>query len=125
MDLEISYLLLAVGRVLLGGLFVAGGVHHFFDLSPITAMMQARGVPEPQLVLLAGSVFQIVAGLLLMLGLWVAAAAFGLIVFTVAASVMLLNFWDMEGEARIGAQSAFQANMGIIGGLLIAAAQAI
>lgn len=125
MDLEIGYLLLVVGRMLLGGLFVAGGVHHFFDLPPITAMMKARGVPEPRLVLIAGSVFQIVAGLLLMLGLWVAAAAFGLILFTVAASIMLLNFWDMEGEARIGARSAFQANMGIIGGLLIAASQAI
>jgi putative oxidoreductase len=125
MDSDLSYMLLVVGRVLLGGLFVVGGVHHFFDLPPITEMMKARGVPEPRLVLIAGSVFQIVAGLLLMLGLWVAAAAFGLIVFTVAASVMLLNFWSMDGEARIGARSAFQANMGIIGGLLIAASQAV
>lgn len=60
-----------------------------------------------------------------MLGLWVAAAAFGLIVFTVAASIMLLNFWSMEGEARIGARSAFESNIAIIGGLLIAASQAI
>lgn len=49
MDSEISYLLLAVGRVLLGGLFVAGGVHHFFDLPAVTGMMKARGVPEPRL----------------------------------------------------------------------------
>lgn len=26
--------------------------------------------------------------------------ALGLIAFTIAASVMMTNFWDMEGEAR-------------------------
>jgi putative oxidoreductase len=52
-------------------------------------------------------------------------AAIGLVLFTLAASVMLLNFWDMQGEAREVAKSAFLANIAIIGGLLVTAWQAL
>jgi putative oxidoreductase len=60
-----------------------------------------------------------------MLGVLVVPAAIGLVLFTLAASVMLLNFWDMQGEAREVAKSAFLANIGIVGGLLVTAGQAL
>jgi len=125
MDVEIGRVLLVVGRLLLGGLFVFGGVHHLFIIPAIMEAMIARGVPAARLVLLAGSAFQFVAGLLLMIGVFVAPAALGLVVFTLAASIMLLNFWDMEGPAREAARNVWQSNLAIIGGLLIAAAHAI
>lgn len=115
--------LLIAGRILLGGVFVVAGAHHFFILPGVTAAMKARGVPAARLVLITGSVFQIVTGLLLALGVYVIWAALGLVLFTVTASIMLLNFWDMDGPARESAWNGFQANMAIIGGLLIAAAQ--
>jgi putative oxidoreductase len=61
----------------------------------------------------------------MMLGLFVAAAAFGLIIFTLAASVMLLNFWEMEGTARDSAINSWKSNMAIVGGLLTVAAGAM
>ncbi|MGR9247754.1 DoxX family protein [Rhizobium leguminosarum] len=120
-----AFAMLALGRLLLGGLYVAGGVHHFFVIVPLTEAIEARGLPFAKWVLVLGSMFQIVAGILLMLGLFVAAAAFGLIVFTLAATVMLLNFWDMQGTARDSAINTWKTNMAIIGGLLIAAAGAM
>jgi putative oxidoreductase len=120
--MENAELLRVVGRVLLGGLFVVGGIHHFFILPPVTAALAARGVPLPRLALIAASLFQALAGLLLMLGMWVAPAALGLVVFTLVSSFLLLNFWDMEGPARDAAQMSCQTNLALIGGLLIAAA---
>ena len=76
-------------------------------------------------MLLVGSAFQFVAGLLLILGLFVAPAALGLVLFTFAASAMLLNFWDLEGPAREAAINVWQSNLAIVGGLLIAAAHAM
>ena len=125
MSIDIVPLLLALGRVLLGGLFVVGGIHHFFIIPQLTEVMAARGVPFPRAVLIAGSIFQAAAGALLMLGYFVPAVAFGLVVFTVAASVMLVNFWDQEGPARQTARNVFQSNLAIIGGLLVAAAEAM
>ena len=124
MEAEFSALLLVLGRVLLGGLVVYAGLHHFFIMPPLTAMIGARGVPAPRIVLIAGSIFQIVAGGLFVVGIWTTASAFGLILFTLAASVMLLNFWDMEGPARETFKQAWQTNLAIVGGLLIAAATA-
>ncbi|AIC28849.1 hypothetical protein IE4803_CH03841 [Rhizobium etli bv. phaseoli str. IE4803] len=122
---DLAFLILILGRLLLGGFFVAAGIHHFFVIVPITDAIEARGIPFAKWVLLSGSVFQIAAGLLMMLGLFVAAAAFGLIIFTLAASVMLLNFWDMEGTARDSAINSWKSNMAIVGGLLTVAAGAM
>jgi uncharacterized membrane protein YphA (DoxX/SURF4 family) len=45
---------------LLGGLFVFGGVEHFFILPLLTGIMAARGVPAARAVLIFGSLWQIV-----------------------------------------------------------------
>jgi len=117
-----ALMMIVLGRLLLGGLYVAGGIHHFFVIVPLTDALEARGIPFAKWVLLSGSMFQILAGTQLMLGLFVTAAAFGLILFTLAATIMLLNFWDMQGTARESAINTWKTNMAIIGGLLIAAA---
>jgi len=115
---------LALGRVLLGGIFVLGGVRHFFELAPLTQALSARGLPAPRLSLIVGSLFQTIAGVLLMAGQWVQYAALGLVIFTLVASVLMVNFWSMTGEAREAMKNAFTSNLAIIGGLLIAAATA-
>jgi putative oxidoreductase len=120
-----TMVLVAVGRLLLGGLFILGGIGHLFALPTVAGQMAARGVPLPMLALIAGTAFQIVAGVLLMLGLFVPMAALGLILFTIAGSVMLMNFWDMTGEKRTRAIDNWQSNLGVIGGLLIVCALAL
>jgi len=125
MGTELESVLWLVGRVLLGGLFVVGGVHHFFGLGGIAQFMASRGVPAAKLVLIVGSIFQTVAGLALIVGYQAFWAAIGLIVFTLIASAIFLNFWGLQGEARGNAIKGWQSNMAIIGGLLVAAAHAM
>jgi len=115
-------LIAPAGRILLGGMFVVAGLRHLMILPGLTMVVKARGVPFPRAVLLAGTGFQIVAGLALAFGFFVSWAAIGLILFTIVASVMLVNFWDKKGEERIALANAFQTNVGLIGGLLLAAA---
>ncbi len=118
-------LLLAIGRLLLGGYFVFAGARHFFILPAVTAMFQHRGVPWPRTMVVAGSVFELAAGLLLILGVYPVAAAFGLIAFTLVASVIALNFWDMDGPDKLNAQNMWLANLAVVGGLLTVAAEAL
>lgn len=122
MQPDIPSILWFAGRLLLGGLFVVGGIQHFFALSGLTQAMAARGIPAAKLVLLAGSIFQIVAGLALIAGIYTFWAALGLVAFTIVASAMLVNFWDMQGPARDNAIRVWQSNLAIIGGLLVSAA---
>lgn len=116
---EVTWLL---GRLLLGAYFAWAGIHHFTALAPISAAMAARGVPAARAVLVIGSIFQTVCGLALIFAFWPAWAALGLVLFTIAASTMLLNFWSMQGDARASAVSTWKTNLALIGGLLIAAA---
>ena len=65
------------------------------------------------------------AGALLMFGLLVPLAAVGLMLFTIAGSAMMMNFWDMTGEKRMSASDGWHSNLGVIGGLLILTALAL
>lgn len=123
MPTDLPHIILLLSRLLLGGLFVFAGIRHMFLIPVLTQMIAARGVPLPRAVLLAGSAFQFIAGLLVIFGLFLPIAAFGLVLFTLAASVMLLNFWDMEGQPRQNTINVWLSNMAIIGGLMITAAQ--
>jgi len=125
MAVETAEVLRVIGRLFLGGLFVAGGIRHFFILPVLTQVMSTRGVPAPRFVLVFGSLFQLVAGLLLILGVWVVPVSLGLVLFTIVASIMLLNFWDVEGPAREAVMNGFLSNVAIIGGLLLAMAGAM
>ncbi|MEH2509228.1 putative oxidoreductase [Nitrobacteraceae bacterium AZCC 1564] len=123
MSTDLPHIVLLLGRLLLGGLFVFAGIRHMFLIPVLTEMIAARGVPFPRGVLLVGSAFQFIGGLLVIFGLFLPFAAFGLVLFTLTASVMLLNFWDMEGQPRQNTINVWLSNIAIIGGLMITAAQ--
>lgn len=109
-----------IGLFLIGAVFAWGGIHHFLHFRDLTGWLGGRKWPFPALMLAAGSLFQIVAGGLLAIGLYVQPAALGLIAFTVVASITLLDFWNQPAETRTSAQNAFTANIALIGGLILA-----
>lgn len=122
MNGELQEILWPLGRLLLGGLFVVGNVRHFFIFNGVAQAIAGRGMPFPRVVLFVGSAFAVVAGAMLIVGFAVTYAALGLVLFTLAASILLLNFWSLQGAERIAAVTNWQSNIAIIGGLMIAAA---
>jgi len=67
-------------------------------------------------------VLQILAGTLLVANLFTVAAASSLVVFTIVATVMFLPFWTLpSGVEREHSINGFLSNVGVIGGLLLAA----
>jgi putative oxidoreductase len=127
MDFNLTAALVTVGQLFIGALYVYGGLNHFGPASEkIVPMLAARGVPMPRQSLYAASAFQAACGACLMLGIAVVPAAIGLVVFTVAASLVMVNFWDLpSGETRDMLQGVFASNAAIIGGLLVVIAQAL
>jgi len=111
----------ALGYLLLGGLFVWAGIDHFRRFDDVRSMLVGRGWPQAGALLTAASVFQIVAGLCLAVGVLRPLAALGLAGFTVAATLLLLDFWRFDGEQREAMRSGFVVNVGLFGGLLVAA----
>jgi len=126
MDFSLPTILTTLGQLLLGGLYVYAGLSHFGPVSEkVIPVLAARGVPQPRMALYIASVLEILGGACLMMGIAVVPAALGLALFTVLASYVMANFWDMpEGEAREALHNVCVCNLAIIGGLLLAAAQA-
>jgi putative oxidoreductase len=83
---------LIAGRVLIGGVFVWGGVDHFLHFGPPLAIMRTRGVPYTKAVLVFGSVWEIVLGAIVIAGFWLVPATLGLVAFTVLATFIMHNF---------------------------------
>lgn len=114
-------LAILVGCFLMGGIFVQAGIDHFRRFDAVKGMLRSRNWPFPGAMLALASAFQIAAGLGLAFGVQRPLAALGLAVFTVVASVTLVDFWRHTGAERESLRAIFLVNCGLTGGLVLAA----
>ncbi|TIO09143.1 DoxX family protein [Mesorhizobium sp.] len=115
--------ILFAARLLLGGAFVFAGLRNIQNQAFLTQLMATRGVPQARLALWAGIIVQIVAGGLVIAGIWTAFAAACLILFLLVATPMFDNFWDHQGPERAARINGFIANVALTGGFLALMAQ--
>ena len=125
MPVDLPSTLLFLGRLLLGGVFLFAGLRNIQNAAFLTQLMAARGVPQARLALWVGIVLQIVAGALVIVGLWTTMAAAVLVVFLIAATPMFHNFWDHQGPDRASRINGFVANVALSGGFLTLIAQSL
>lgn len=125
MPTDLPSSLLFFGRLLLGGAFVFAGLRNIQNQAFLTGLMAARGVPRARLALWAGIILQIIAGVLLILGVWTVIAAAVLVLFLIVATPMFHNFWDHQGPDRAARINGFVGNVALGGGFLTLIAQAL
>ncbi|TGQ69767.1 DoxX family protein [Mesorhizobium sp. M00.F.Ca.ET.186.01.1.1] len=125
MPADLPSTLLFLGRLLLGGAFVFAGLRNIRNQGFLTGLMAARGVPQARLALWAGIVLQVIAGVLVMAGLWTALACAVLVLFLIAATPMFDNFWDHQGPDRATRINGVVSNVALTGGLLTVIAQSL
>lgn len=111
------------GHLLIGGVFVFAGLRNVANRGPLTGLLAARGAPLPGLLLWAGIVLQIAAGLLVMTGVWTGPAALSLLAFLAVATVLFHNFWDHQGLERASRINGLASNVALAGAFLLILAQ--
>jgi putative oxidoreductase len=112
-------LVYTLGRVALVAIFIWSGLNKLMSPAGMNAMLAGKGFPQPMLfTYLAGSV-ELLLGLLVAVGWKTRLAAAGLVAFTIAATLIAHNFWDMTGQARTMNQIHFMKNLSIAGALLM------
>ena len=76
--------------------------------------------PQPAALFWIGEALAIVSALLVLLGWHAEIGVYGLLLFLVLASALLLRFWEAPNPmARNGMRLALLSNTGIFGGLLL------
>lgn len=109
-----------IGRILLAGIFLVSAVGHFANREPMGQYATSKGVPNAETGVVVSGVIAGLAGLSLILGLWIDVGALLLIVFLVPVSLLMHPYWkETDPQARQGEQVNFMKNMALIGAALI------
>jgi putative oxidoreductase len=112
-------LVFAIGRVALVALFIKSGIEKLIDPSGIAGLLGGKAFPMPKVLGYLAGAAEVSLGILVAVGWQARIAAFGLIAFTIVATLIAHNYWDMAGPARRTNEAAFWKNLAVIGGLMM------
>jgi putative oxidoreductase len=116
--------MLLVGRLCIGVLFVPGGWGKITHIAGFSQMLASRGVPAPGVLGYLGAAVEFLGGLAVALGVKTRAAALLMVAFTIVATLISHRFWEFsDAAARTAQQVNFFKNVAIIGGLLFLASR--
>jgi putative oxidoreductase len=111
-----SDIILLVGRILIGWIFVRSGYGKIFDIPAYAATFPARGLPTFLAYIAVPAEF--FGGLALMFGFATRYAAMVMVVFMLVATFSSHRYWDFaDAAARRVQDSNFYKNMAILGGI--------
>jgi len=111
-----SDIILLIGRILVGWIFVRSGYGKIFDIPAYAATFPARGLPTFLAYIAVPAEF--FGGLALMFGFATRYAAMVMVVFMLVATFSSHRYWDFaDAAARRAQDSNFYKNMAILGGI--------
>jgi putative oxidoreductase len=105
-----------VGRLFLVSLFLGSAVDSITNSAKTAAIVGARGLPIPQLLVWATVLLEVVLSLALLFGFRSRVAALGLAAFTIVATTLFHLHPDSEPEMHM-----FYKDIAIFGALLVIA----
>jgi len=115
-------LLDTAGRLLIVALFLIIGIRNLqkFHVDDHIARLTKFKAPFPRATFWIGQTMEFVACAMILFNWHPEIGVILLIVFTVAASALLLRFWEVDvPPMRIGMQNGMVANLAVVGGLLL------
>lgn len=107
-----------VARVLLALMFVLAGFSKFGNLAGTAGYIASGGLPMAGLLAPLVAAFEVLAGIMLIVGWQARWAALSLALFTLVATVAFHNFWAMPADKAYMQQLMFLKNLAVAGGLL-------
>jgi putative oxidoreductase len=112
-----SDILLLIGRILLGWIFVRSGYGKLFNIEAVAASFPPRGIPA--FMAFFSVPFEFFGGLALIFGLATRYILMLMVIFMLVATFSSHRYWEFTDAAVRRAQdSSFYKNMAMLGGIL-------
>ena len=108
-----------LGRIALGAIFVKSGLQKLMALSAFAASLASRGVPQSSVWAVIGATVEFVGGILIVTGLRTREASLLMVLFVIVATGISHRYWEFADAARRLQESQFFKNLSIIGGFLL------
>ena len=113
-------ILVLIGRLLFGGLFLYNGINHFQNRAAMTGYAAYKGVPVPSLTIVGSGVWLVVCGLSVILGFRPEIGLIMAIIFLAGVTPVMHNYWTAtDPNARLADAINFQKNMALLGAALV------
>jgi len=108
---------LLLGRILLSQIFLLSGMMKILNWDKTAAHMASEGMVAIPFFLFMAILFELGAGLCVLLGFQARAGALALVVFLIPTTLIFHHFWTYEGAAMENQMQHFLKNVTIMGGL--------
>ncbi|MFB6202436.1 MAG: DoxX family protein [Halorhabdus sp.] len=116
--------LLLVGRLLFGAVLSFMGLNHFQQREAMAGYAEHKGLPAPDLSVLASGVVLVAGGLSVVTGIYPVVGSIALAGFLLVAAVTMHDFWAVPEDQQQDEMTQFLKNVAMAGGALIVAAVA-
>jgi putative oxidoreductase len=111
-----------VGRIFLALVFLVSGIHKGIWYQKALVEFREARIPFVSVAVIGTVVLHILAPACLILGIFVRESALALAAFTVLATFIVHDFWNLSGTDRLIKSRVAMAHLAVIGGLLLLAA---
>src|SRR5271156_4887566 len=109
------------GRLLISAIFISSGLSKLAGHAAIAGYAASKGLPATDLAIWLAAAVEILGGLSILLGFQTRIGAWLLFLYLIPVSVVLHNFWALQGMEKMDNQIHFFKNVAIMGGLLFVA----
>ncbi len=108
-----------VGRVLLSVIFIVAGYNKLVAITGTAAYFTRLGVPAPLVMAWVTAIFEIVAGLMVLVGFKTRWVALALCAFTGVALFLGHKFWAVDAAQYTNQLNHALKNLAVMGGFLL------
>lgn len=115
----LSEMAFIASRVLFAVVIGYLAVGNLLDTESAVGYAKSKGVPLATISVPLGSLGLIVGALSILTGAYAAVGALLIVVFLVPITVLMHDFWTMQGQERQNEQIHFLKNIGLIGSALV------
>jgi putative oxidoreductase len=113
-------ILLLIGRLLFGGLFLYNGINHFQNRAGMTGYAAYKGVPMASMAIVGSGVWLVVCGLSVVLGFRPEIGLLMAVIFLAGVTPVMHNYWTAtDPNARLADSINFQKNVALLGAALV------
>jgi uncharacterized membrane protein YphA (DoxX/SURF4 family) len=112
-------LVVLIGRLLLGGMYLWSGIANLIELDGKTGYAASKGLPAPAVFVTLANLLLLAGGISIAMGLRPRLGVAAIALFLIPVTLIMHNFWALDGMQRIIDLHSFQGNLGLLGGALM------
>ena len=113
------FILDTLARICIVYTFFKSGIKNSLNPQPVIGMLAGKNWPYPKAIFIATVILFFAAPIMIIAHFYAAIAALGLLIFTLLSNIFFCAYWKMNANSRPMTEFLFDANIAIIGGLML------